>query len=405
MERHRKDAPSAVKKGGIRVGSAISTSLEGDVALLDASKRALEALGGAPVDLAFLFHSPDHVPEAEKLANLLLDAVRPGALLGCTTEAVVGEGQEVEGGPGIAVWLAYLAGATLHPFQISLTRTEEGLAVSGLPMVDESARVAIMLAEPASFPPQLLEIMARSGTTLPIIGGMASGQERVLILDGNVYSSGAVGVDVRGPVRIEALVSQGCRPIGRPYVVTKAERNVIQELAGQPPLRRLTDALSRLAPEERELMEGLSIGLVIDERKTDFGPGDFLIRNLGIDDSSGAIVVGDHVRVGQTVQFQVRDPDAADAELTHLLENRLRASEHGHPSGALMFTCNGRGIRFFGSPHHDVQTVDKVLGPLPLAGMFCAGEIGPVGGRNFLHGFTASMALFYDAPSSRPRGR
>jgi small ligand-binding sensory domain FIST len=185
------------------------------------------------------------------------------------------------------------------------------------------------------------------------------------------------------------VVSQGCRPIGSPFVVTRSERNVVAELAGEPALERLRTIAEAASEEERALLQrGLHVGIVVDEHRSEFGRGDFLVRNvLGGDRATGSIAVGDVVEVGQTVQFHVRDADAADEDLRELLVGRSAQA-------ALVFTCNGRGRHLFGVADHDAAMLDDLVGPIPAAGAFCAGEIGPVGGRNFLHGFTASVALF-----------
>jgi small ligand-binding sensory domain FIST len=208
------------------------------------------------------------------------------------------------------------------------------------------------------------------------------------VLDGRVTTTGAVGVFVDGlPVR--TVVSQGCRPVGAPYVITRGEGNRIFELAGRSGIDRVQDTAGAANEEDRALMRsGLHLGIVVDEHRAEFERGDFLVRNvLGGDPETGAIVVGDDIEVGQTVQFHVRDAAAADEDLREMLAGEDAAA-------ALLFTCNGRGIRFFGEPDHDAAVLDQLLGPLPVAGAFCAGEIGPVSGRSFLHGFTASLALF-----------
>jgi small ligand-binding sensory domain FIST len=214
------------------------------------------------------------------------------------------------------------------------------------------------------------------------------------VLDTEVRNGGAVGAVLSGGVVVRPLVSQGCRPVGSPATVTRADRNVIIELGGQTPLERIRDMFGAADPAERALMQqGLHIGRVIDEYKTEFRRGDFLIRSvMGADPESGAVAVGDYVEVGETVQFHVRDAGSADEDLKTML-----ATVAQPPAGALLFTCNGRGTYLFGVPDHDARAVQASFGRLPLAGLFCAGEIGPVGGRNFLHGFTASLALFTDA--------
>jgi len=208
---------------------------------------------------------------------------------------------------------------------------------------------------------------------------MAPGGNR-LVIDSEIVSDGAVGAVLGPGVDVTAVVSQGCRPVGDPFVITKAEGNIVYELAGKPALERLQDVARGLDEEDRQLLaQGVHLGRVIDESQPTFGPGDFLVRNvLGGDPSNGAIAVGDLVDVGSTAQFQVRDAASAG-----------RVAD-----GALVFTCNGRGSRLFGRPDHDAEIVVEHVPPRAVAGMFCAGELGPVGRKNFLHGFTASVVLF-----------
>ena len=210
-----------------------------------------------------------------------------------------------------------------------------------------------------------------------------------------MYAEGAVGAVVSGyPVR--TVVSQGCRPIGREAVVTRCEGNVVYELAGQPALEYLQKLLTGLPLEERALASrGLLAGLVIDENRPEYGTDDFLMRGLlGADEASGAIAVGESVRPGQTLRFFVRDADSADADLRRALEAVSRGTG---VAGALLFTCNGRGTNMFPEPDHDARVASELLETQALAGFFCGGEIGPVGGKAFLHGFTATLAIFLDA--------
>jgi small ligand-binding sensory domain FIST len=188
---------------------------------------------------------------------------------------------------------------------------------------------------------------------------------------------------------VHTLVSQGCRPIGQPFIVTRAEGSLVLELGGRPAVGRLQELADAASEDDRTLLRhGLHVGLVLDEHHAEFGPGDFLVRNLlGADPNSGALVIGEQVRVGQTVQFHVRDAAAADEDLQALLVGEQAAA-------GLVFTCTGRGQHLFGTADHDAEAVHAHLGPIPLAGAFCAGEIGPVDGRSFVHTFTASMALF-----------
>jgi small ligand-binding sensory domain FIST len=213
------------------------------------------------------------------------------------------------------------------------------------------------------------------------------------VVDSRTYDSGAVGIVIGGGVRVRPVVSQGCKPIGRPMVVTRSEENLIVELGGRPALERLREVYGGLDPSDRELVRSsLHVGRAATEYRDEFRRGDFLVRNVvGADPESGVVAVGDTVRTGQTVQFHVRDAVTADDDLRELLE---AAAVGPRAAGALVFTCNGRGRRLFDTPDHDARCLQECLGPLPAAGFFAQGELGPIGSRTFLHGFTASIALF-----------
>jgi small ligand-binding sensory domain FIST len=285
-------------------------------------------------------------------------------------------------------------------------RTPEGGALEGWP--DALAgewqpdSFMIVLGEPFSFPADfLLERMNEDRPGTPVIGGMASGAaqpgENRLLCGPKTFAEGAVAVHISGGVRLRTVVSQGCRPIGRPFVVTKAERNVIHELGGKPAMAQLREIFDTLPTSEQRLVQrALHVGRVVSEYQDRFEQGDFLVRNVvGIDPSTGAIAIGDYIRPGQTVQFHIRDQQAADAELHQLLA--VARQEGTAPAGALLFTCNGRGTRMFSQPHHDAAAVSSSFGDLPLAGFFAQGELGPIGNQNFIHGFTASIGLFMPA--------
>ena len=256
----------------------------------------------------------------------------------------MGDGREIEQGPALSVWTANLGAAVIEPFTIATADTEDGPTTLGLPAIDAGTRAVILLGDPYTFPADVLGQLSDAAPGVPIIGGMASGGRgpgrHALVLDGDVRSFGAVGVTLGGDVRIETLVSQGCRPIGSSYIVTAAEGNVIRSLAGAPPLERLRDLFVELSPEDQERANrGLHIGVVIDEYATEFGQGDFLIRNvIGADQNTGAVAVGDEVHVGQTVQFHIRDASAADEDLRNAL-GVLELSRTGDASplaGALL---------------------------------------------------------------------
>jgi small ligand-binding sensory domain FIST len=316
-------------------------------------------------------------------------------LIGATAVSVLGGAQEVELAPAITLFAAQL-GVELEAVRLEAFAGPDGeVMIAGGTGLARGEGTLLLVADPFSFPADdVIEHLAESVPGICVLGGLASAASRpggnLLLLDDERFRDGAVGVLLPPEVAVRTIVSQGCRPFGQPLVVTRSERNVIYELAGQPALDRLMGQIEALDPDTRSMAaRGLQIGVVIDERRDVFEPGDFLVRAvLGGDRSAGAVAIGQHVEVGTTVQFHVRDAATADEELRALLRGA------GPAAGALVFTCNGRGAALFGEPDHDAATVSDALDSPALAGMFCAGEIGPIGGRAFLHGFTASLAIF-----------
>jgi small ligand-binding sensory domain FIST len=384
--------PAAVST---KVGVGASTSASSTGAAGEAAREAAAALAGTPADLAFLFLSPEHVSDAGAAAGEVREQLGPRHLVGCVAEGVVARGREFEQGPAAAVWAASLPEATIESFHAAVRSEDDKLAIEGVPPLDD-ADVVTLLVDPFTFPTgPFLAALNEQRPGVPLVGGIAAGAGRpgsqALILDDELHEEGAVGAVVSG-VRVVTVVSQGCAPIGHDVVVTRAEGNVIFELAGRPALERLRSEIAGLSPPERELAaQGILAGLVIDENRPEYGRGDFLMRGvLGADEATGAIAIGEQVRVGQTVRFHVRDAQSADEDLRSSLEDRLGRSR---AAGALVFTCNGRGTNMFAQPDHDARTVGEALGTDALAGFFCGGELGPVGGQVFLHGFTATLAV------------
>jgi small ligand-binding sensory domain FIST len=325
-------------------------------------------------------------------------------VIGCSGESIVGVGTEVEMASAMSLWVASLPGTTVLPMRLEFVRTAEGGTIVGwpdeLPDAWPAGSALLVLGDPFNFPPELLlERINAEQPGVPVIGGMASAAtqpgENCLFIGPKVYRDGAVAALVHGDVSIRSIVSQGCRPIGEHFVITKAERNVIQQLGGAPAYQRLIEVYATLATHEQAMLRrGLHVGRVVSEYQERFEQGDFLVRNvMGVDQESGAIVIGDYVRAGQTVQFHVRDADTADGELRQMLA-AIKHAPNSAPRAALLFTCNGRGTRLFPGPNHDAEAIGDALGNIPLAGFFAAGEMGPIGGKNFLHGFTASIAVF-----------
>jgi small ligand-binding sensory domain FIST len=388
----------------VQVSVGASESFDTVEAAAEAADRARAGLTGR-CDLAFVFASGQHLGMAKWLLSEVHERLEPRALLGCGAGGTVAGGRELEEGPGIVVWSASLPEAELETMHLTAEREADGFRLLGLPEAltierDASAPAESMitLCDPFSFPPEeLLAAMERSRPNLPVLGGLASATFAgggVLLRDGEVHSDGAVAIRMRG-LEMLPCVSQGAGPVGPEMTITRAEANVIGQLAGKPAMERLGEVIAALPEAERELASaGVLIGLVIDENRPEYERGDFLVRPIiGADRESGAIAIGERVRVGQTVRLHVRDAASADEDLRAALRSQVQALGSGGAAGTLLFTCNGRGSHMFDVPDHDAAAVEDSLGA-PTAGFFCAGELGPVGGRNFLHGFTATMAVF-----------
>jgi small ligand-binding sensory domain FIST len=407
--------------------AALSTVPDTRRAVTEACEQARASLRGQRPDLALVFFSAHHIEAAEVLNEVAWRILQPRSLLGCSGESIVGivqemvdsdsqhasehwdlnagEAKEIERGPAVSVWLArWELPVQLMPFHLSLERTADGPVLLGWPDelvgINPAETFMLLLGDPFTFPVELaFQHIEEEHRGLRVMGGMASGGRAPgqcsLMLNDRIPDQGAVGVLVQGPVTVRSVVSQGCRPIGKPMVVTKARENVLLELGGRTAGDQLEELWQELSPRDQKLVQnGLHVGRVINEYRDDFRRGDFLVRNVvGFDPKSGTVAITDRVRVGQTVQFHVRDAVTADEDLHELLKADMKAHAK-KPAGALVFTCNGRGRNLFPQPHHDATVIREEAGPIPLAGFFAQGELGPVGGQNFIHGFTASVALF-----------
>ena len=380
-----------------------STHADLATAIDEICDQLAEGLQGVSPDLSFVFVSHEHADRFEELAPRLAVKSQSRVLLGCTGEAIACGDQEIETGPAISLWSAILPGASIEPFQAEFAQTPDGIICEGLPKAaseGQDLRAAFVLGEPFSSAPQsIIDHFATEFPGTALFGGMASGGSEPdtnrLFLNSKLVPQGAIGVLVRGGPMIRSVVSQGCRPIGTHFVVTKAESNVIYELGGVAPIEQLQELLPSLSEDEQQLLQrGLHIGIVMNEYQESFARGDFLITNvLGAREEDGSIAIGNLIRVGQTVQFHVRDAVTADEDLVALLA-KYHEDQTKRAQAALLFSCNGRGTRLFDAPNHDSSEIQRELGPLPLAGFFAQGELGPVGDKNYIHGFTASVAIF-----------
>ena len=382
-------------------------SAETNEPLLQDAIHRLEArlrpqLGGAAPDLAVVFFSPHFSKQAAELRDELQVALNPRLLIGCSAEGVLGTQAELEEQPAIALLALSLPEAIITPFFLSpedgWALLDSAEALRQAVQAPQGTRLFILLGDPFSAPVEdVLRAFERAYPGIPVVGGMASAADEPggnrLILNEQVESAGLVGLALAGDFEIDLVVSQGCRPIGVPHTVTAAQRNVIQRLDGEPSLFMIHHLLDELNEEEQEqLNSGLFIGKVANPQPERLGRGDFLVRAvIGVDRQSGAIAVGDFIQPGERVQFHLRDALTAKEDLEMML---IPQTFRGKPQGGLLFTCNGRGRRLYDHPDGDISVIKRSLGEFPLAGFFCAGEIGPVSGKNYLHGHTAILVTF-----------
>jgi small ligand-binding sensory domain FIST len=383
----------------VTVAVGISDDFDAASAFDEAAAGAREGLGGADCDLCMVFAAAPHLGHGEGILAVVHSQLSPRVLVGCGAGGVVGSGREIEEGDGAVVWALSAPRATIEPLALTTTPVEDGIALAGLPEDPaEYGDAMVVLADPNTFSADALLLHVNEERPgMPVLGGLASAAAQgsaSLFLNGQVVDSGAVACSLSG-IDLMPCVSQGAAPVGPEMTVTAVEGNLISELASRPALERLREAIAELEPDERDLAaEGLLLGVVIDENQPDYERGDFLVRPIvGVDPDSGALAFADRVRVGQTVRLHVRDSGSATEDLQEALAARAEALGPSGAAGTLLFTCNGRGAHMFAEPDHDAAAVEDAL-RAPAGGFFCAGEIGPVGGRNFLHGFTATMAVF-----------
>lgn len=357
------------------------------------------------VSLGLVFLSPRFFPNAAQILEILRVHACVPLLLGCSSQWLIAGSEELQESPGLVLGLYHLPGASLTALYFTQAQIEN---FSDPDSWHLETRLAprqtngwLVFADPFTLEAdRWLEQWNQSYPGQPVQGGLAScpfgEQETQVYLNGEVYQEGGVVLSIGGEVELSSVISQGCTPIGETWTITRAEGNLIYEIANRPAYEVLLETYAGLSTAEQKKSQGnLFIGLVMNEYLEEFHRGDFLVRNLiGVDAKAGVIAVGATPRTGQTMQFQRRDPKAAEEDLTELLEGaRLRLANRTIYGGCLC-SCNGRGVGLFGQPHHDATLIQRELGPLGLSGFFCNGELGPVGGKNFLHGYTASLALF-----------
>jgi small ligand-binding sensory domain FIST len=381
----------------VTVAVGLSESFDAVEAFSEAAGQAATGLD-APCDLCLVFAGAPHLGHGKWILSTVHEVLAPRRLIGCGAGGVVGPGREIEEGPAAVVWAASMPGAELSTHHFEVEQRGDGFRVLGIPDGEDLGEAMVVLADPYSFATEaLLERLAELAPGMPVLGGLASAAaagSASLFRDGDVVGGGAVACSLSG-VSLMPCVSQGALPVGPEMTITAAEGNVIAELASKPAIERLQEAIGSLDPREQRLAAaGLMLGIVIEENRPEYRRGDFLVRPvLGADTEAGTIAVGERVRIGQTVRMHVRDGASADEDLRDALRTQVAALGDSPAAGVLVFTCNGRGSHMFEVPDHDAMAIEGALG-VPAGGFFCAGEIGPVGGSNFLHGFTATMAVF-----------
>jgi len=382
----------------ISISVGVSDAEDTSQAFMAAAEDAAAGLDGG-CDLCVVFAGGAHLQSVPAILQIVHDRLAPGALIGCGAGGVIGAELELEDDAGAVVWALSAPGSEIEAMELTSVAMGDEMALGGLP--DDPADLGdalIVLADPRSFSADaLLRHLNDARPAMPVLGGLASAATEgsaCLLLDSDIVDEGAVAVSLRG-VEVLPCVSQGAAPVGPEMTVTGAEGNVVSELASKPALDRLREVIEDRDHREQALAaEGLLLGIVIDENQPEYERGDFLVRPIiGVDPATGAVAVGSSMRVGQTVRIHVRDASSASDDLRDALSTRALALGDAGAAGTLVFSCNGRGSQMFDEPSHDAGLVADVLGA-PAGGFFAAGEIGPVGGRNFLHGFTATMAVF-----------
>jgi small ligand-binding sensory domain FIST len=357
------------------------------------------------VSLGLVFMAPKFFPQAKQVLEIIRVHARVPLLAGCSSQGLIVGAQEVEQDAGLTLGLYALPGAELKSCHFTQEQVEEangpGYWRLETGIEPEQTNGWLAFLDPFHLDSETwLRSWNEAYAPLPVLGGLASGDFREQLtqvyLNGDVFEEGGVGISFGGDVRVAGVTSQGCTPIGQTWTLTKVEQNVIHEIGNRPAYQVLAETFNQLPADEQKKASGnLFIGLVVNEYLEDFHRGDFLIRNLlHADPRSGSIAVGALPRLGQTVQFQRRSAAAATEDMNELLTRAKNQLGDTTIYGGCLCCCNGRGQNLFGRPNHDAQLVQQRLGPLGLAGFFCNGELGPVGQKSFLHGYTASLALF-----------
>lgn len=389
------------------VGCGSSATSSAALGVAEAARSAAAELGDRPCDLALVFVAGDLATAADAVLDVVAEELDPVQLVACTASGILAGAEELTAGPAVVIWAMALSdGASVELTELTAEQVDAGIAVRGLPDADDDERssAVILLVDPAQLPLDVtLRALEQRLPTVPVIGGVASlipRPDAPLLCRPGTRGDAGLALRFRG-VDVLPCVSQGARPIGPELTVTAGGAGAIHQLAGRPAIDVLRETINALPDDERiRIQHGLLLGVAVGgsvEAPGDEQPAadDYIVRGLAAADTeTGAVAIGAPVEVGQTVRLHVRDPETASRDLVDALRLRREAAGSARIAGALAFTCNGRGRDMFGFDDHDADTIQHELGPVPLAGMVSAGEIGPVGGRPFAHSFTATVAVF-----------
>jgi small ligand-binding sensory domain FIST len=402
--------------------STVSDAPQLATAIADAGAALRLQLGSDTPDLILAFISAHHHREYERVPELIAAQFGNALLLGCSAGGVIGGGKEIEHRPGVSLTAAAMPGVDVTPFHVDAGAlptpvdppaawerplgVPTGLNLNSSPKSSphsspNSPPHFLLLPDPFSIDSEvLLRGLDRAYPASTKLGGLASGAQQpganALFLGRALHRAGVVGVALSGDIAVDTIVAQGCRPIGQPMFITRCQQNLLWELDGQPALQVLQELYEQLDPADQALVQhSLFLGIVMSEHQQQYGQGDFLIRNLiGTDPTRTALAIGALLRENSVVQFHLRDAKTSSEDLRQLLSGYRAQLSTARPHGALLFSCLGRGAHLYGRPDHDTDAFRHHIGDVPLGGFFCNGEIGPVHGSSFLHGYTSSFGVF-----------
>lgn len=390
----------------MRWSSAVDTDSSLDVAVEQAAEKIFLGLGRQEPDLLIAFVSSHHSPRFDAVATLLRREFENTYVFGCCAGGVIGGGREIEDRPGLSLTGALLPGVKLKGVHLEAAQTpalyaDARIWEDALRMTAVQQPSFLLLADPYSFDAEtFVKALDRVYPLAPKVGGLASGAHQAggaaLFLGDRVYRSGSITLALTGDVELDAVVAQGCRPVGDPMFVTAAHENLIRELDRRSPRDVIGELFARTSAADRELFsDSLFLGLAMRTDANQYMPGDFLIRNiLGLDPQSGALWVNAAVPPNSVVQFHLRDAQTSAYDLERTLSHYRAAHPVASESGALLFSCNGRGVGLYGQADHDSNAFRRLVADLPIGGFFCSGEIGPVQNATYLHGYTSAFAVF-----------